>query len=435
MKREKFYLTVVIFSLTGQIAWVVENMYFNVFIYNVFSASATQISLMVSLSSAVASITTLLVGAFADKVGKRKIFITLGYILWGISVMLFALLRKDIIGILVPEIQIAAVGVTLVIIMDCVMTFFGSAANDACFNAYLTDNTDSTNRGKTEGINSMMPLVAILVVFGGFMAFDLTKESSWTAIFLIIGLLVVAIGILGIFLIKETPTIINNNENYLKNLIYGFRPSVIRCNPKLYLSLLCYAVFGIAIQIFMPYLILYYSVSLGLDNYVVIMAPAIICASAFTFFYSRFYDKFGFNRTIYAPIIIMTMGFIVLFFFNQTPLVFIGSLLMMCGYLAGTGIFGAVIRDYTPESKSGMFQGLRIFAQVLIPGLIGPTIGAFVLRNADKVTNNDGTQSFIPNENIFLAAAIVCIVLILLLIPITLFLKIKQNSKTVNSHE
>ena len=28
--KSKFFLTLIIFSLTGQIAWVVENMYFNV---------------------------------------------------------------------------------------------------------------------------------------------------------------------------------------------------------------------------------------------------------------------------------------------------------------------------------------------------------------------------------------------------------------------
>jgi hypothetical protein len=67
------------------------------------------------------------------------------------------------------------------------MTFFGSTANDAAFNAWVTDSTDSTNRGAAEGINSMMPLVSILVVFGGFMAFDLDKANSWSIIFAIIG--------------------------------------------------------------------------------------------------------------------------------------------------------------------------------------------------------------------------------------------------------
>ena len=42
-KSGKFLATLIIFSLIGQVAWVVENMYFNVFIYNMFSASETQI--------------------------------------------------------------------------------------------------------------------------------------------------------------------------------------------------------------------------------------------------------------------------------------------------------------------------------------------------------------------------------------------------------
>ena len=84
-----------------------------------------------------------------------------------------------------------------------------------------------------------------------------------------------------------------------------------------------------------------------------------------------------------------------------TLCVFIGSLFMMSGYLAGMAVFGASIRDYTPVGKSGMFQGLRIFSQVLIPGVIGPAIGAAVLKNAETVINNDGTESFLPNENIF----------------------------------
>ena len=63
-----------------------------------------------------------------------------------------------------------------------------------------------------------------------------------------------------------------------------------------------------------------------------------------------------------------------------------------------------------------MLQGVRICAQVLIPGVIGPMIGSAVLANAEKVVNGDGTESFIPNENIFLAALIVAAVLSLILL-------------------
>lgn len=79
---------------------------------------------------------------------------------------------------------------------------------------------------------------------------------------------------------------------------------------------------------------------------------------------------------------------------------------MMCGYLSGMAVFGARIRDYTPEGKAGMLQGIRIFSQVLIPGVVGPFIGKTVLQHAEVIVNNDGTTSFIPNANIFLAALV-----------------------------
>jgi len=414
----RFWAALVIFSLVGQIAWVMENMYFNVFIYQMFHASADAISGMVAASAVAATVTTLLVGAFSDKIGKRKLFICGGYILWGISILSFAFIRTDVIGKLFPYASAAAVGVSLTVIMDCVMTFFGSSANDACFNAWLTDSTDETNRGAVEGINSMMPLLAILAVFGGFMGFDLTKSQSWTTIFIIIGSVVLALGVAGFWLIREPNLNTQGNEHYFRNLFYGFRPGVVRVNPGFYLSLAAYAVFNIAIQIFMPYLILYYTVSLGMDNYVLIFAPAIILAAAFTFFYGKQYDKKGFRSAIITPIAMLMAGFVVLYFFKSTVPVFLGTLVMLCGYLAGMAMFGAIIRDKTPAGKAGMFQGLRIVGQVLIPGVIGPAIGAAVLKNAETILNDDGTTSFIPNRNIFLAAFIAAIFIWVVLLPL-----------------
>ena len=428
MKNKKFYLALVIFSLVGQVAWVVENMYLNVFIYKMFHASANAISAMVSASAVAATVTTIFVGALSDKIGKRKLFICLGYILWGISIWSFALIRMDVINALFPAAaSAAAVGVSLVIVMDCVMTFFGSSANDACFNAWLTDSTDSTNRGKVEGINSMMPLVAILVVFGGFMSFDQNLPETWTVIFGVIGSVVLVLGVAGFFLIEEKPIATEDNQNYIKNIFYGFHPKVIAGNPKLYLALLAYGVFGIAINIFMPYLILYYSVSLGMDNYVLIFAPAIVLAAVFTALYGRVYDRKGFQTAVLPALGLLMAGFVVLYFCKNTALVFIGSLLMMCGYLSGMAVFGAVLRDHTPENKAGMFQGQRIVGQVLIPGIIGPAIGAAVLQNAETIINDDGTTSFIPNENIFLAAFVAACVIFLALWP--LFRKMKEDRR------
>ena len=236
-KNAKFYLALVIFSLVGQIAWVVENMYLNVFIYKMFNASAEDISAMVAASAVAATVTTLLIGALSDKVGKRKLFICGGYILWGISIWSFAVIRLDVINALFPAVASAAsLGVTLVIVMDCVMTFFGSSANDAAFNAWLTDSTDDTNRGLAEGINAMMPLVAILAVFGGFMGVNQDYADSWTLIFGVIGSVVLLLGIVGFFIIEEKPVKTEGNQNYFANIFYGFRPSVVKSNKMLYLT-------------------------------------------------------------------------------------------------------------------------------------------------------------------------------------------------------
>ena len=425
-KSSKFWIALVIFSLVGQVAWVMENMYFNVFIYKMFNASAEAISAMVGASSIAATVTTLLIGALSDKIGKRKLFICGGYILWGLSIWSFAAIRTDIIEAIFPAaVSAASVGVSLTIIMDCVMTFFGSAANDACFNAWLTDSTDETNRGAVEGINSMMPLVAILVVFGGFMGFDQNLSETWVLIFGVIGTVVLALGVAGFFLIEEPPVKREGNEHYLRNLTYGFRPSVIGENVSFYLTLLAYAVFNISIQIYMPYLILYYNVSLGMDNYVLIFAPAIILAAAFTFFYGKVYDKRGFTGTVMTPIVLLMAGYTVLYFCKDTIPVFLGTLIMLSGYLSGMGIFGAMLRDKTPAGKAGMFQGQRIVGQVLIPGIIGPAIGAWVLRDAATIVNDDGTTSFIPNENIFLAAFIAAVFIWIMFVP--LFKQIKKE--------
>ena len=166
--------------------------------------------------------------------------------------------------------------ITFTIALDCIMTFFGSSANDAAFNAWLTDSTDETNRGRAEGINAMMPLVAILVVFGGFMSLNQDLAETWTVIFGVIGTVVVLLGVAGFFLIEDNTVKTEENSRYFANIFYGFRPKVIGSNKSLYVTLLAYALFSISIQIFMPYLILYYSVSLGMENYVLLFAPAIL---------------------------------------------------------------------------------------------------------------------------------------------------------------
>lgn len=419
--EKKFWLSLVIFGLMGQVAWVVENMYLNVFIYKMFAASASDISLMVGASAAAATITTIFMGALSDHIGKRKLLICGGYILWGISILGFAFIRMDLLSPFAEStVACAALAVNLVIALDCIMTFLGSTANDAAFNAWMTDWGDENNRGKIEGINAMMPMLAIIVVFGGFMAFNLDESGSWVSIFTIIGVGVILIGLLGVFLIKEAPNVVSTKKEcgYWETVLYSFKPSVVKENKLLYAVIGAFAVFGISINVFMPYLILYYEKSLGMTNYVLVMAPAIIIAAVITAFYGKLFDMLGFKGSVIPTVLLLMLGYVLLYLGKAFGVVFVGSLLMMTGYLTGMAIFGAMIRNHIPENKAGQFQGIRIIGQVLIPGIIGPAIGAWVLRDAVEIVNSDGTTSFLPDERIFLAALIVAVVLYLVLVAI-----------------
>ena len=434
--KGKTWLVIIIISLFGQVAWAIENNFFNLYIKNVFGANLNQIALMVSLSAIAATLTTLFIGALSDKLGKRKVFIATGYILWGITIICFALLQKfaDNLSV-VTGTSFTTIGVSLVIIFDCIMTFFGSSANDACFNAWMTDISDETNRGKIEGVNSAMPLLAMLLVFGGamFLTTDDGLSYKYDILFIIIGITVLVVGIGSFFLIDEPNISPNNEEPYFKNIFYGFRPSVIKENKTLYLVFLSFCIFSIAQQVFMPYYVIYLNLMLG-SNYVFIMAPAIVLAAVFTVLYGRLIDKLGFVKGIITPFTLFVVGLILLTSFTNPVVIFIGSLLMISGFLGTNAVHGAMIRDYTPQKKVGLFQGIRIVVAVLIPMLVGPWIGSLVSSGVNAGFGVVG-DDYTPSSMIFLAGAIVSLLCIIVIIFISKKLKLKIEIKEDENNE
>ena len=83
------WIAIVLLAFSGQIAWVVENVWFNTFVNDVISPDPKVISLMVAFSAITATLTTLVMGTLSDRLGKRKAIILVSYILWGISTILF----------------------------------------------------------------------------------------------------------------------------------------------------------------------------------------------------------------------------------------------------------------------------------------------------------------------------------------------------------
>lgn len=415
LSRKAWFL-IILLSLMGQVAWAVENNFFNLFVQDVFGASLSDVALMVSASAITATATTLLAGVWSDRVGRRKVFVVAGTLLWGVSICVFAALQGISQALARDAAAAAALGITLTIVADCVMTFFGSLANDSAFNAWMTDVTDDTNRGKVEGVNSSMPLLSMLAVFGGAMFLMIVRDDgsvtyNYALFFLIIGIIVLVTGVLAAALMDDSHPEPKRNEGYLAEVFYGFRPSVMRAQPMLYLVLLAYCVFAIAMQVFMPYYVLYLRLPYILgENYVLVMAPCIIIASVFTILYGRTFDNRGFLKSILIPILLFLAGCVLLTVLTNAPGVFVGSMLMLSGYLGSVACFGAEVRNYTPEGHVGLYQGIRIFMVVLVPMLIGPWIGSAISASSSSVIGfgvvGDG---FTPSSLVFAGGGVVAL--------------------------
>lgn len=415
------WLSFIIAGFVGQLAWAIENNYFNLYVFDC-TKEYIFIPIMTAASAAAATITTLLMGALSDRLGKRKAFISFGYILWGISIILFAFLDpKSSLNIVAGNVMISG---TMIVIMDCIMTFFGSTANDASFNAFVTDNTDTDVRGKVESVLSVLPLIAMIAVVG--LAGALTSKDNvvnWSLFFYIFGGLTSAVGITCIFLLPKDVCKPNKDEPYIKNIFYGFRPSVIKANPILYIILITFAVFSIGIQVFMPYLMVYVQEVLNIKetNFVVTLGVVLIISSIITVVFGLFMDKIGKNRIAIPAIALATAGCIAMFFVTNQGGVMIGGTVMMTGYMIGTAVLGAKIRDYTPENEVGLFQGIRMIFFVLIPMVTGPYIGQAVSYiNKTEYVNEYGRTVVQPNSFIFLFAGIV---IALAIIPTFIFIK------------
>lgn len=425
--KEKFsrnnWIILILFGIVGQIAWSVENMYFNLFVFDTVAANLDAITLMVQLSGVMATVTTLVAGAVSDKLGNRRTFISVGYAIWGVTVALFGYLSPELTARIFDVGIDKAVTITLaaVIIGDCVMTLFGSTANDAAFNAWVTDNTRPSFRGTVEGVLAVLPLIAMLIVAGGFgILVDLL--GGYSTVFLLLGIVISICGIVGIFIIKDSEKLEKNGT--LKDIFYGFRPSVVKANKPLYAALLIVVVYGVACQIFMPYLIIYMKTYLGFSviEYSIVFGVAIALGAVINIYLGRLSDTMDKKRLLYVASAVMALGLFAMYLAkgmeHAATLVLFGiaGFIMITGYIFVSALTGAIVRDNTPPESAGKLQGVRMVFGVLIPMLLGPMIGNAINKARNVPLENAGadamTTEYIPAPEIFLAGALVSCLLI-----------------------
>ena len=425
---KRTWLNIILFSLMGGVAWNLENMYFNTFLYGSIyegvsaealagvMAPTTAISRMVALSAVTAVVTTFIMGTLSEKMKKRKVFISIGYIIWGITTAAFGFISRENVAAvfgLSDEVKILLFSVWAVIIMDMLMTFMGSTSNDSAFNAWVTDVTNPVVRPQVETVLMFVGFFAMIAVMGvGSLA--QAGVVTYKAFFLGLGVVVTLCGISGLFTLQE-PEIKGEktNSNYWSDLFYGFRPSVVKKNSRLYLALAAVCIYNIAVQVFFPYLFVYLekvilpgAVFDAKTIIVAVLAVAGLIAGIVVLLKVANKNKL---KAYIPTIILFIIGLAILSTSTSIVVVLIGIAPTLIGYVVLQIQLSASVRDFIPEDKVGLFQGIRMIFQVLIPMVVGPWIGDIACRTSNLTIIEYGVEKLVPSTSMFMFAAIVAV--------------------------
>ncbi len=405
-------------SLSGQIAWGVENAWFNTFVFDTLTPDPRPISWMVAISAITATVTTLLIGTLSDRTftrfGRRRPYILFGYILWGIVTALF------------PEVSLLrpiGLAVFMVVVADAVMTFFGSTANDASFSAWTTDITDTTNRGRVEGLIQMSVFVSFILTTA--LAGMVIEQFGYFVFFYGLGGLVALTGLVGGLLLKDAPVSEEERNQirppYWREVLNTFSVDIVRKNRTLFLLLVAVSINGIAWQVTFPYLLIYIEHFLGYDKGTMglIMGGVLVITALSTIPLGMLVDRIPRRTFILWMAVSSAITALIFSFARAIPFLLVAGVLQTVTMAAFGIVSGAWLKDLYPTQQRGQFQGVRMVFWVLIPMVIGPAIGSFLIRTYGIPTLLNGEAGFIPTPVIYYVAAVINLVALLPLLRIS----------------
>lgn len=452
----RIWITIILFMFISAIAGGVESMYLGLFLDNTvfrdgeMGASLTltdAVNLIASLAAVISGITTFVMGTLSEKLKNRKLFISVGLILWGIVMLVFSAVKRENVANTFGYTDIAeTITATAVIVISfaLVLAFLRSTTCDAAFNSWIVDVSTPETSTIIETAFTVMGFVSTGVITA-LVSNAQSGKMEYSGIFILFGVLAIVLGGLG-FLLIDNPKKFENTENsqkktsYWADLFYGFRPSTVKKYSNLYLMLSSGCLFNIAYQVFYPYLFIYISSVIIPANKGVnllsaeVIITAIIAITVVVAGVLLFMKVYPINKTFsFIPsVLCLILGLLILSSTKRIAGVIAGLGPGILGYIIIMIQFGATVRDNIPKDKVGLFQGIRMIFLFFIPSIIGPTLGNIAAKNSDVTYMSNGAEKVLPTEVMFLYAAIIAV---LIFIPMLAFLKkdkeraILENSK------
>lgn len=123
----------------------------------------------------------------------------------------------------------------------------------------------------------------------------------------------------------------------------------------------------------------------------------------------------------------LTLGFLLLSTSTSIYIILISIVPVVLGNALVNILFSAAVKDFIPEGKAGLFQGIRMIFVVLIPMIIGPFIGETACKYAARtIINEANAEVIVPAKDMFLWAGIVCV---FALIPLYFLIKKGLDTK------
>ncbi len=418
---KKTTISIVFIALAGQIAWAVENQYYNVFLYNEIAPVPLFVSLMVAITAVVATVTAIVMGAYSDVKGKRRPFMLIGLLCWIIATVIFpfAAFVKPII-----------MAVIVAILFDCIMTYFGATAYDAAFNAYVTDVTTLENRGKAIGIVEIMTLISVLIIYGisGFIII----AFGYYFFFFVVGFLVAIFGIPGALLVKDSEDLTPLNMTVLEHLKSTFNKDMIKNNKDFFLVLSGLALWSIAFNVFFQFIIIYlqHYIGLSLEMASTIVFIALLISIIAALPIGIVTDKIGRKRVAICSVFLESIALILFALSNDLISLIITSILWVFFMTMWHISSGTWIKDLYPKEKFGQASGYFIFFNVLIGMTIGSLIGGILASVYGKPIVINGTPGIVPTPIIFWAAGLL---ILLTIIPLIRVKELKNINNELNN--
>jgi len=373
--QQKHVLWIVVsLAVLGQIAWGLENAWFNTFTYDEITTNTQPIAIMNGVSAIVATVTTFYMGTLSDRAGKRKPFILWGYILWGISTAAFYICKYF------PGVFFQC---TMVVIMDSVMTFFGSTAYDSCFNAWTTDISNETNRGKITAIVQIAPLISgVILSFAGVVI----DHFGYAMFFISIGALVSLTGLIAGSRMQDAKDLKPNSEasreGVWKQIFGAFKLKTFQTNLKLFLVLASICILMCGFQVSYAYEMIFANNYLGISKtYATLLTaaglPVMVIASIWT---GRVCDSGKGIKALWVAPLLFVLGAFLHGLTKNIILILAARALIYGGWMAMTVAATAIFKNLIPADSHGRFEGMRMIFVVMIPMIIGPEIGSLLIN-------------------------------------------------------